>query len=71
MEEYGYMKVKQDKYIDLNQFACNKNGRISWKDSEGVFAEKGFKSSSIQKHLLSSENKPYKGHIFNYVSYEE
>ena len=33
------MKVKQDKYIDLNQFACNKNGHISWKDSVGVVAE--------------------------------
>lgn len=39
IKEYGYMKVKQDKYIDLSQFVCNKNGSISWKDNEGVVAE--------------------------------
>ena len=43
----------------------------SLREIEEVFVNKGLKSSSIQRHLLSPENKPYKGYIFNYVSYDE
>ena len=31
--------VKQDKYIDLNQFPLRNNKNISWKDSVGIIAE--------------------------------
>lgn len=43
----------------------------SLKEIETIFVNEYLKSSTIQKHLLSKENKPYKGYIFNYVSYEE
>lgn len=33
------MKAKQNKYIDLNQFICDKRGRILWKENVGRTVE--------------------------------
>lgn len=53
------MRAKQNKYIDLSQFAYDKNGRISWKDCIGLTVEFFYNSKRHEIKILERINKDY------------
>ena len=53
------MKAKQNKYIDLNQFVCGKDGRISWKDCVGLTVEFFYNGNRHEINILERINKDY------------
>lgn len=53
------MKAKQDKYIDLNQFVYNKQGKISWKDCVGLTVEFFYNDKRHEIKILERVKKDY------------
>ena len=51
-------KAKQDKYIDLDQFPHDNNGKISWKDSVGIVVEFFYNGERHELEVLTIPNKP-------------
>lgn len=58
-EEFEYMKAKQNKYIDLNQFIYNKQGKISWEDCIGLTVEFFYNGKRHEIKILERINKDY------------
>lgn len=50
-------KAKQDKYIDLDQFPHDNNGKISWKDSVGIVVEFFYNGERHELEVLTIPNK--------------
>lgn len=53
------MKAKQNKYIDLNQFVHNNQGKISWKDCLGLTVEFFYNNKRHEIKILEKINKDY------------
>ncbi len=53
------MKAKQNKYIDLNQFVHNKQGKISWQDCIGLTVEFYYNNKRHEIKILEQINKDY------------
>lgn len=53
------MKAKQNKYIDLNQFVHNKQGKISWKGCIGLTVEFFYNDKRHEIKILERINKDY------------
>lgn len=53
------MKAKQNKYIDLNQFVRDKNGKISWSDCIGLTVEFFYNNKRHEIKILERINKDY------------
>lgn len=53
------MKAKQNKYIDLNQFVQDKNGKIAWKKCIGLTVEFFYNDKRHEITILEQINKDY------------
>lgn len=53
------MKVKQNKYIDLNQFPHNQQGKIAWNDCVGLTVEFCYNDKLHKIKILERVNKDY------------
>lgn len=53
------MKAKQNKYIDLNQFPHNQQGKIVWKDCVGLTVEFYYNDKRHQIKILERISKDY------------
>lgn len=53
------MKAKQEKYIDLNQFVHNEQGKISWKECLGLTVEFFYNDKRHEIKILERVTKDY------------